>query len=473
MIGDLQEFDLIVVGSGPAGEKGAAQAAYFGKRVAMIERQSQLGGALINTGTVPSKTLRETALYFSGLGQRGLYGIDYTLRENLTVPQFMHREVEVTRSLRDLVTQNMARHNVTLFQGAAAFTDPHTITVTQDGTEVAKLRAPVILIAAGSRPVWPKDTPHDPRLYDSDTILHMDTIPKSMAVIGAGVIGCEYATMFQALGVNVTLVCSSEQLLPFLDTEMSDHLRMQMDFLGLTLFRKTVLTETGLDNRSGSVLLRLSCGDVWVDRVLFATGRQGATADLGLDRAGITANDRGQIKVNENYQTAASHIYAAGDVIGIPALASTSMEQARVAMCHAFDLGYKNRVSPLLPMAIYTIPEIASVGETEESCAKQGIPCLVGRASYEGNARGQIVGDLQGLIKLVFRSPDKKLLGVHIVGESASELIHVGQAVLHFGGGIDDFIAMVFNIPTLGDAYKYAAYNGLQALAAKGRASAS
>ncbi|MEO8359241.1 MAG: Si-specific NAD(P)(+) transhydrogenase [Vicinamibacteria bacterium] len=469
---DAQEFDLIVIGSGPAGEKGAAQAAYFGKRVAMIERQSQLGGALINTGTVPSKTLRETALYFSGLDQRGLYGIDYTLRENLTVPQFMHREVEVTRSLRDLVGQNMERHKVTLFQGAAQFIDPHTIAVTLDGTAVAKLRAPVVLIATGSRPVWPKDTPHDPRLYDSDTILHMDTIPKSMAVIGAGVIGCEYATMFQALGVNVTLVCSSEQLLPFVDAEISDHLRLQMDFLGLTLLRKTTLMETVLDEGSDSVLLRLSCGDVWADRVLFASGRQGATAGLELEQAGIVANERGQIKVNENYQTAASHIYAAGDVIGIPALASTSMEQARVAMCHAFDLGYKNRVSPLLPMAIYTIPEIASVGETEESCARQGIPCLVGRASYEGNARGQIVGDLQGLIKLVFRSPDKKLLGVHIVGENASELIHVGQAVLHFGGGIDDFIAMVFNIPTLGDAYKYAAYNGLQSLAAQARASA-
>ena len=469
--GASHDFDLIVIGSGPAGEKGAAQAAYFGKRVALVEKQKLLGGSLINTGTVPSKTLRETALYFSGLTQRGLYGIDYTLRENLTVPQFMHREVEVTRSLRDLVSQNMARHNVSLFMGAAAFSDPNTVVVTgEERTDT--LRAPVILIATGSGPAWPRGTPRDPRLYDSDTILHMDAIPKSLAVIGAGVIGCEYATMFQALGVSVTLVCSSEQLLPFLDAEISDHLRMQMDFLGLELLRKTTLVETVLDASPSSVLLRLSSGDLWVDRVLFATGRQGATADLGLERAGLSATERGQIKVNENYQTAVSHIYAAGDVIGIPALASTSMEQARVAMCHAFDLGYKDRVSPLLPMAIYTIPELASVGETEESCAQKGISCLVGRASYMGNARGQIVGDLQGLIKLVFRNPDKKLLGVHIVGENASELVHVGQAVLHFGGGIDDFIAMVFNIPTLGDAYKYAAYNGLQALA-KSRMTAS
>jgi NAD(P) transhydrogenase len=459
-----QEFDLIVIGSGPAGEKGAAQAAYFGKRAALVEKHRLLGGALINTGTVPSKTLRETALYFSGLDQRGLYGIDYALRENLTVPQFMHREVEVTRTLRELVSQNLHRHNVTVFQGDARFDDPHTVTIAREGGPVT-LRAPVILIATGSRPVWPRDIPRDPRLYDSDTILHMDAIPKSLAVIGAGVIGCEYATMFRALGVDVTLVCATEQLLPFLDAEISEHLRRQMGFLGLNIRRNAKLLETVLDEAPDSVLLRLSDGDLWVDRVLFATGRQGATADLALGNAGLNANERGQIKVNENYQTAVEHIYAAGDVIGFPALASTSMEQARVAMCHAFDLGYKDRVSPILPMAIYTIPELASVGETEESCAAQGIPYLVGRATYDRNARGQIVGDVQGLLKLVFRTPDKKLLGVHIVGESASELVHVGQAVLHFGGAIDDFISMVFNIPTLGDAYKYAAYDGLGAIA--------
>jgi NAD(P) transhydrogenase len=458
-----REFDLVVIGSGPAGEKGAAQAAYFGRRVALVEKHPLLGGALINTGTIPSKTLREAALYFSGLGQRGLYGIDYTLRENLTVPEFMHREVEVTQSLRDLVSLNLGRHNVSVFTGAARFRDPRTVVVSGE-EETHTLRAPVILIATGSRPVWPKNTPHDPRLYDSDSILHMDVIPKSLAVIGAGVIGCEYATMFQALGVKVTLVCSSERLLPFLDTEISEHLRLQLDFLGLDVRRNTTLLETVLEP-DHQVLLRLSDGDLWVDRVLFATGRQGATADLGLEHAGLQASERGQLKVDANYMTSVENIYAAGDVIGIPALASTSMEQARVAMCHAFDLGYKDRVSPLLPMAIYTIPEVASVGETEEGCARAGIPWLCGRSSYRNNARGQIVGDLQGLVKLVFRKPDKKLLGVHIVGEGASELIHVGQAVMHFGGTIDDFIRMVFNIPTLGDAYKYAAYDGLQALA--------
>ncbi len=463
-----REFDLIVIGSGPAGEKGAAQAAYFGKRVALVEKQGLLGGALINTGTVPSKTLRETALYFSGLNQRGLYGIDYTLREQLTVAQFMHRQGEVTQNLRDLVSHNLSRHGIEVFRGEARFQAPHTVAVTHEG-ESETLQAPVILIATGTRPVLPAGTTPDPRLYDSDSILQMDAIPKSLAVIGAGVIGCEYATMFQALGVKVTLVCSSEEILPFLDAEMSAHLRLQMGFLGLDLRRSTKLLETVLDASPSSVLLRLSTGDLWVDRVLFATGRQGATATLGLDVAGLAANERGLIAVNENYQTAVGHIYAAGDVIGIPALASTSMEQARVAMCHAFDLRYKDRVSPLLPMAIYTIPELASVGETEATCEKKGIPCLVGRASYRGNARGQIMGDQQGLIKIVFRTTDKRLLGVHIVGENASELIHVGQAVLHFGGAIDDFISMVFNIPTLGDTYKYAAYDGLQALAKAAR----
>jgi NAD(P) transhydrogenase len=351
-----------------------------------------------------------------------------------------------------------------VFHGEARFMDPHCVRVTSQG-ETRTLRAKVILIATGSRPVWPANTPRDPRLCDSDSILHLDAIPKSLAVIGAGVIGCEYATMFRALGVSVTLVCSTEQLLPFLDSEISDHLRLQMNFLGLDVRRKTTLIETLLDASPRSVLLRLSDGDLWVDQVLFATGRQGATADLGLDQAGLVANERGHLNVNEHYQTTAGHVYAAGDVIGFPALASTSMEQARVAMCHAFDLSYKDRVSPILPMAIYTIPEVASVGETEETCARQGIPCLVGRSSFGRNARGQIMGEVQGLVKLVFRTSDKKLLGVHIVGESASELIHVGQAVLYFEGTIDDFISMVFNIPTLGDAYKYAAYDGLQALA--------
>ena len=457
-------FDLIVIGSGPAGEKGAAQAAYFGKRVALVERQPSLGGAGVNTGTVPSKTLRETALYFSGLRQRGLYGVDYSIKQDITVPDFMFRKDEVVRTLRGLIEANIERHRIELVRGAARFLDPYTVRVSADGGPTRDLVAPLILIATGSYPNWPDATPRDPsRLYDSDTILNMDRIPRSLAVVGAGVIGCEYATMFRAMGVEVSLVCGQDRLLPFLDHEIGDRLRLQLDLLGLRVLLEEAVADVALD--AAEVALRLRSGAaLTVERVLFATGRMGATRDLGLEHAGLAAGPRGHLKVNEHYQTAVPHIYAAGDVIGFPALAATSMEQARVAMCHAFDLKYKSRVSALLPMAIYTIPEIAAVGESEESCREKGIAYGVGRAYYPANARGQIIGDMSGIVKLVFAAQDQKLLGVHILGEMASELVHVGQACLHFGGGLDFFIQSVFNYPTLGETYKYAAYDGLGSL---------
>lgn len=460
-----EDFDLVVIGSGPAGEKGAAQAAYFGKRVALVEKAPQLGGAGVNTGTVPSKTLRETALYFSGLRQRGLYGIDYAIKKDITVPDFMYRKDEVVRSLWKMILANVDRHRIQLVRGAARFEDAHSVHVTQPGQADRLLTAPVILIATGSYPNWPDDTPRDPRrLYDSDTILEMDTIPRSLAVIGAGVIGCEYATMLRALGVEVSLVSGTERLLPFLDAELSERLRLQMELLGLRVYLKDGLEKLLSDGPD--LGLRLKSGrELATERVLFATGRMGATQDLGLERIGLTPGPRGHLKVNEHYQTEVPHIYAAGDVVGFPALASTSMEQARVAMCHAFDLRYKERVSPLLPMAVYTIPEIAAVGETEESCREKGISYCVGRALYRGLSRGQIIGDLSGLVKLVFSADDLKLLGVHVLGEMASELVHVGQGCLHFGGSIDYFIQTVFNYPTLGEAYKYAAYDGLGNLA--------
>ena len=457
-------FDLVVIGSGPAGEKGAAQAAYFGKRVALVEREPHFGGAAINTGTVPSKTLRETALYFSGLRQRGLYGVDYQVKKDITVRDFMYRKDEVVRAERELIDRNLARHHVSVVRGTAAFEDAHTVVVR--GPE-RRLTAPVFLIATGSLPHWPEGVPHDPRLFDSDSILHMERLPRSLVVVGAGVIGCEYATMFRALGIQVTLLCSQDRLLPFLDKEISERLRMQVALLGLDVRLNEGMAGLQLEGREVTVQLK-SGGALEAEAVLFATGRLGATASLGLDKAGLTAGPRGHLKVNEHYQTEVPHIYAAGDVIGFPALAATSMEQARVAMCHAFELKYKSRVSPILPMAVYTIPEIAAVGETEETCASKGIPCAVGRAYYEANTRGEIIGDSAGLLKLVFSPADKKVLGVHVLGEMASELVHVGGACLHFGGGLDDFIAQVFNYPTLGEAYKYAAYDGLGRLAAGG-----
>jgi NAD(P) transhydrogenase len=456
----VDRYDLIVIGSGPAGEKGAAQAAYFGKRVALIERAEHLGGAGINTGTVPSKTLRETALYFSGLKARGLYGVDYHVKPDLTVHDFMYREQEVVRSLREVVSANIERHKIEVVRGQAEFDDPHTIRVGD-----RRLSAEVILIATGSVPTRPPGVPFaDPRVHDSDEILTMERLPASLAVIGAGVIGCEYATIFAALGIRVTLVDGRDRLLGFLDGEVADRLRLQMQLLGVDVKLREGVTRYDAD-ADGIRLDLKGGGALKVDAVLVAAGRVANVVGLGLERAGLSVNERGLLTVNERYQTAVPHIYAAGDVIGFPALASTSMEQARVAMVHAFDLKYKTAVAPIFPLAVYTIPEISMVGETEESCRQKSIDYCVGRALYRTNARGQITGDLGGELKLVFRYPDKTLLGVHVIGESASELVHVGLMVLQVGGTIDTFINSVFNYPSLGETYKYAAYDGLGAVA--------
>jgi NAD(P) transhydrogenase len=465
----VERYDLVVIGSGPAGEKGAAQAAYFGRRVAMIERAPYVGGAGINTGTVPSKTLRETALYFSGLSQRGLYGVDYHVKADLTVHDFMHREQEVVRSLRDVVSANIARHAIELVRGEARFEDPHTLRVlAADGTERV-LHGDVILIATGSVPTRATDIPFaDPRVHDSDEILTMERLPATLAVIGAGVIGCEYATMFAALGITVTLIDGRDRLLAFLDVEISDRLRLQMQFLGVDVRLREGVARYATDADGVRLDLKGGAG-LKVDAVLVAAGRVANVRGLALERAGLEVNDRGLLTVDANYRTAAEHIYAAGDVIGFPALASTSMEQARVAMCHAFDLKYKTRVAPVFPLTVYTIPEIGQAGETEESCRQKGIDYCVGRALYRHNARGQITGDLAGQIKLIFHYPDKTLLGVHIIGESAAELVHIGLMVLQFNGTIDAFINTVFNYPTLSDAYKYAAYDGLGALQRRGQ----
>jgi NAD(P) transhydrogenase len=461
----MDRFDLVVIGGGPAGEKGAAQAAYFGKRVALVERAPHPGGAGINTGTVPSKTLRETARYFSGLGQHGLYGVDYRVKSDLTVKDFMYREQEVVRSLRQVVLENIVRHAITLVHGHASFEDPHTLRVTREGEPDRLLRGEIILVATGSVPTRPKDVPFgDPRVHDSDEILEMEKLPRSMAVVGGGVIGCEYTTIFAALGIKTSLVDGRDRLLGFLDAEMAELLKSQMALLGVDL-RLRERVARYLPGPEG-VTLELTSGAVLtVDQVLVAAGRVSNVGTLGIDRAGLAVNERGLITVNEAYQTSVPHIYAAGDVIGFPALASTSMEQARVAMVQAFDLPkYKTRVAPIFPLAVYTIPEIAMAGETEESCKDKQIEYCVGRAFYRTNARGQITGDLGGEIKLVFRYPDKLLLGVHIIGEIAAELVHIGLIALQTECTIDMFVNTVFNYPSLSDIYKYAAYDGLGAV---------
>jgi NAD(P) transhydrogenase len=457
-------FDLIVIGCGPAGEKAGAQAAYFGKRVAVIERASALGGSCINTGTVPSKTLRESALYFSGLKQRGLYGIDYSLKDNLTVHDFMHHEREVVEMERQRILKNLELHHIELVRGQAAFEDAHTVAVS-GGSGTRRLRGEVILISTGSKPHRPPEIAFDDvHVFDSDTFLQMERIPRSLAVIGGGVIGCEYASIFVALGVSVTLVDGRDRLLPFLDEEVSEQLRVRLAALGMEFWfneRPVKVQTTG----SGVDLVMKSGKTLQTESALFAAGRRAAVDGLALEKAGLAINDRGYIPVDDNYRTAAPHIYAAGDVIGFPALASTSMEQGRVAACHAFGFKYKQRVASMLPMGIYTIPEISAAGETEQSCKEKKIDYCVGRALYSNNARGHIVGDTAGLLKLIFARADRKLLGVSIIGESATELIHIGMMILDNNLTIDEFIEQVFNYPTLSETYKYAAYDGLGNLA--------
>jgi NAD(P) transhydrogenase len=463
-VGASENYDLVVIGCGPAGEKAGAQAAYFGKRVVVVERAQHTGGSCINTGTVPSKTLRESALYFSGLRQRGLYGIDYSLKENLTVQDFMHHERAVVEMERQRILKNLELHKIELVRGQAAFEDAHTVAVTGEN-DTRKFRGEVILIATGSKPYRPPEIAFDDvHTFDSDTFLQMERIPKSLAVIGGGVIGCEYASIFVALGVDVKLVDGRDRLLPFLDAEISNRLRDRLASLGTRfLFNERPVK---VENSSAGVRLSMKSGKTLeTDAALFAAGRRAAIDSLALEKAGLTINDRGYISVDDNYRSPVPNIYAAGDVIGFPALASTSMEQGRVAICHAFGFKYKQRVTSMLPMGIYTIPEISAAGETEESCKEKKIDYCVGRAHYENNARGHIIGDTTGMLKLIFARADRKLLGVSLIGESATELIHIGLMALDNNQTIDEFIQQIFNYPTLSETYKYAAYDGLGNLA--------
>ena len=461
-------YDLIVIGSGPAGEKGAAQAAYFGKRVALIEREPVIGGACANTGTIPSKTLRESALHLSGFRQRGFRDpIHVAARDEISVDYFMYRKNIVVEAEWRRIESNLRRHTVDYIQGTASFRSPHEIVVS--GTEGERtLEGEIILIATGSSPARPDGVPFDDvDICDSDTILRIDEIPKSMAVVGAGVIGCEYASIFAALGVQVHLIDGRTALLPHVEGEIVRVLLSELQSrLGVVL-HLGVDVET-IAREEGRVRLTLQSGRLLdVDKVLYAAGRTSNTATLNLDAAGVQTGKRGLVVVNEHYQTNVSNIYAAGDVIGFPALASTSMEQARVAMVHAFDLKYKTRVASTLPYAIYTIPELSTIGLTEEQCIEQGRACESGRAFYRTNSRGQIIGDAKGMIKLVFDPDTLRLLGVHIVGENAAELVHTGMMVMQFNGTIEAFIEGVFNFPTLSEAYKYAAYDGLGNVARK------
>lgn len=470
-----RRYDLVVLGSGPAGEKGAAQAAYFGKRVAIVEKAPVLGGASANTGTLPSKTLRESAMYLSGLRQREIYGLECSVRtEGLKVSDFMvHKDFVVHRE-RERVQRNLQKHEIDLYFGKGSLVDAHTVKVESPGGGTQLLHAEVILVATGSRPHRPPNIPfQDDYIDDSDEVLRVPQIPRTFIVVGGGVIGSEYASVYAALGTTqVTLIESRDRILNFLDREIGDGLAAAMERLGVKIIvGQTIET---YERRADGTGVRVTLKDGRVleaDRLLAAAGRAGNTDGIGLAEAGVALDDRGRIVVNAQYQTSVANIYAAGDVIGWPSLSSTSMEQGRVAMCHAFGFAYKQHMASLFPYGLYTIPEVSMVGDTEEDARKKGGDVEIGRAWYRDNARGQIVNDQEGLLKLVFDAPTRKLLGVHILGERATELVHLGQAVLAFGGTIDYFIDAVFNYPTLSEVYKYAAYDGLGRLARRKAAS--
>lgn len=456
----MADYDLVVIGSGPAGEKGAAQAGYFHKKVAVVERLSLLGGAGANTGTLPSKTLRETSLYLSGFRQRGLYGVDMRLEARTGVRELLFRERAVAQEEQVRVSQNLRSHGADVYQGKGRLLDANTVLVRRPGAE-ERLTAKVILIATGSTPFHPPLFNFSaPGVYDSDSILLMSEVPHSLVVVGGGVIGCEYACTFAALGIPVTLVEARTPLLSFLDLEMSTRLKARMEGLGVQ-FRMPATVES-VDVEEGRVTVGLKGGDsIAAAALLVASGRSANTAGMGLEEAGVKLGERGRVLVNEHYQTSVPNIYAAGDCVGFPALASTSMEQARVAMAHAFALYPKDRIAPILPYGLYTIPELSMAGETEESCKQGGTDYVVGRAAYATNARGQIIGDGGGFLKLIFRREDMKLLGVHVIGEQASELVHIGLTALLCGAGAQLFIETCYNYPTLSELYKYATYNAM------------
>ncbi|MGH9367790.1 MAG: Si-specific NAD(P)(+) transhydrogenase, partial [Thermoanaerobaculia bacterium] len=465
-----ERFDLVVIGSGPGGEKGAAQAAWFGKRVALVEREPEVGGASVHTGTLPSKTLRETALYLTGFRRRELYGMSLRLDRRKSLRQLVGRLHDVEDRQTRQIRRNLDRHGIALYTGQASFEEPGLLRVSAtSGAADRFLTAGVFLVATGSSPMAPRGIDmRDPDVVDSDRILDLDRVPVSMTVVGGGVIGTEYACLFAALGTRITLVEGRERLLSGVDEELSAGIQLSLERMGaeIQLGDAVESVERAAGRKTNALRLALKSGTrLRADKVLFSAGRRGNTEGLGLERLGVALTERGHIAVDEHFRTSAPDVYAVGDVIGFPGLASTSMEQGRVAMCHAFGITYKREIAPILPYGIYSIPEVATVGASEQELRKNRVPYEVGRARFENSARGQITGDFEGFVKLVFDPATRKLLGAHIMGEHATELVHVPMLVMASGGPIDVFLDAVFNFPTLSESFKYAAYDGLQRLA--------
>jgi NAD(P) transhydrogenase len=468
MSADGFDYDLLVIGSGPAGQRAAIQGAKLGKRVAIVERKAVVGGYCVNLGTIPSKTLREAVLELSGYRGHQFYGASYTVKEHITMQDLLVRTNRVIENEIDVMRHQLRRNDVEVVCAAASFTGPDSVRLDDvAGGQSRTVKAGKIVIAAGTETTRDPHVPFDgARILTSDDILHLDRLPRTLAVVGAGVIGCEYASIFAALGVRVTLIDKRDRLLPFIDGEIADalshHLREQRATLRLNeSVGQLELIEVEQGPR---VRLLLDSGKTIIaEKALYSVGRTGATAALNLASAGLAPDDRGRLVVDGNYRTEVPNIYAVGDVIGFPALASTSMEQGRLAVCHAF--GVRATSAPeRFPYGIYSVPEISMVGKTEEELTEAAVPYEIGKARYKEIARGQIVGDVTGLLKLIFHSETRRVLGVHIIGEGASELIHIGQAVLSFDGKIDYFIDTVFNYPTLAECYKVAAFDGVNRL---------
>jgi NAD(P) transhydrogenase len=456
------DYELLAVGSGPAGQKAAIQAAKLGRRASIVERR-QLGGVSVNRGTIPSKTLREAVMYLTGLSQRAVYGESYRVKEEITVEDLALRTRQVVEREIDIVRNQLARNRVQVLTGTARFVDPHTVALS--GAEERRVSAEKIVIATGTRPHRPETVEFDNEtILDSDGLLLLDHIPASVLVVGAGIIGIEYASMFAALGTKVTVVEKRNRLLDFVDAQIAEGLQYHLRDIGVVFrFGEAV---TAVERHAGATMTLLESGKrIPAEVVLYAAGRQGETDDLDLEKAGLEADERGRIKVGPDFRTAAEHIFAAGDVIGWPSLAATSMEQGRLAAAHAFD-HEAHSMSELLPFGIYTIPEISYVGRNEEELTEAACPYEVGISRYRELARGQILGDSYGMLKLLVSLEDRTLLGVHVLGTNATEVVHIGQAVMGNGGTVDYLVDAVFNYPTLAESYKVAALDAMNKLRA-------
>jgi NAD(P) transhydrogenase len=455
------KYDLAVIGSGPSGQRAAVAATRMKKRVAVVEARAVVGGVCINTGTIPSKTMREAVLHLSGYNYRSVYGMNYKVKDKITMADLAFRVQGVIKTENDVTEAQLSRNGIDIVHGVAHFVDPHQLRV-EGPVGDATIEADKIIIAVGTRPAGSPTVPMNGRtIINSDQIMDMPVLPRTLIVVGGGVIGVEYTCMFAILGVRCTLIEKRNKLLEFADQEIVETLSYHLRDSRVTM-RLGEEVESVEELPDGTVVANLqSKKKVSGDALLYAVGRQGAIDDLNLAAAGLEADNRGRIPVDEHYQTKVQHIFAVGDIVGFPSLASVSMEQGRIAAARAFnDLKTSSNPS-FYPYGIFTIPEISFIGKTEEQLTDEDVPYEVGMAYYRETARGQIRGDTTGRLKLLFHRDTRKVLGVHIIGEGASELVHIGQAVMTLGGTVDYFVETVFNYPTLAECYKAAAFNGL------------